>query len=56
MTEIEMKIKELSEKFRLPGELVSVSVISNGNINTTYDVKLCLSLYSQRMWFFAPCR
>lgn len=40
MTEIEMKIKELAEKFRLPGELVSVSVISNGNINTTYDVKL----------------
>lgn len=41
MTEIEMKIKELAEKFRLPGELVSISVISNGNINTTYDVKLC---------------
>ena len=40
MTEIENKIRDLAGNFQLPGELVSVDLISNGNINTTYDVKL----------------
>ena len=40
MTEIEQKIQELAKHFCLQGELQSVTLISNGNINTTYDVVL----------------
>ncbi|MBQ9086882.1 MAG: aminoglycoside phosphotransferase family protein [Clostridia bacterium] len=32
---------ELAHIFQIPGEIRSIDVISNGNINTTYDVTIC---------------
>ena len=34
------KFTELAEIFGLPGEIIAIDLISNGNINTTYDVHM----------------
>ncbi len=50
--EIDIKMfKELAETFRLEGEIESIDIISNGNINTTYDVYLKSGDESKRYVF-----